>query len=508
VNPLEEHLSAGASRVLAAARRRAATRQASHVEPLDLLAGLIADEDSGSFQLLVKHGPTLEELQARVGVAVHEQTDDLPPLPLDSVARRIVARGREISLGRVGDLEVGTEDLLIALLDVWSDAEPFLESHGFSHASIRNERSEPEPGNLSPDPSEPSLAFDFDAEVVPRARLIDANLNRASEGFRVAEDYTRFVLEDRALSERLKLARHRLQEAAAFLPDSWRVTTRDVPNDVGVELTTDQEGRRETMLSVAVANIKRVQEALRSLEEASKIDNSLAARQFGAIRYEAYHLEKLLRVATAANQALASADVYWLTEPDVCRKTFEWTANEVLDAGVVLIQLRQKDVDDRTLLAMAERLRRWTERYGARLIINDRADVARVVGADGVHVGQEDLPAAEIRRVVGPEALIGVSTHSLADLEKAILDGADYVGIGPVFPSRTKSFEKFPGLDFVRAAVSATSLPAFCIGGITPKNIDEVFDAGGRRVAVGRAISESEEPAQIVRRLRTALADP
>jgi thiamine-phosphate pyrophosphorylase len=87
-------------------------------------------------------------------------------------------------------------------------------------------------------------------------------------------------------------------------------------------------------------------------------------------------------------------------------------------------------------------------------------------------------------------------------------DDADYVGIGPVFPSRTKSFDEFPGLDFVRAAVSATSLPAFCIGGITPKNIDEVFDAGGRRVAVGRAISESEEPAQIARRLRTALAEP
>jgi thiamine-phosphate pyrophosphorylase len=502
---LEEHLSAGASRALAAARRRASSRNAESVEPLDLLAGLLADEESGSFRLLGAYGPSPMELLAAVGAAPAD-ADAGVVLPLDAVVRRIVVRSRELSLGESGRTEVDTEDLLAALLDVWRAGESLLEAHGFAAGPLKASRRSPATERLSIDPREETLALDFDAEAFPRARLVDANLNRASEGFRVAEDYARFVLADRSLSERLKQARHRLQDAAAFLPTSWRIAARDAPNDVGAELKTEREGRRETMLDVAVANVKRVQEALRSLEEVAKIDNSLAARQFGVLRYEAYHLEKLLRTVSAARQALASADVYWLAEPDACKKTFEWTSKEVLDAGVTIVQLRQKNVDDRALFHHAGRLRRWTEQAGARLIINDRADVARLVGADGVHVGQEDLPAAEVRRVVGPHALVGVSTHSLGQLEAAVLDGADYVGVGPVFPSRTKSFAEFPGLDYVRAATYATSLPAFCIGGVTPQNVEEIADAGGRRIAVGRAISTSEEPAGVVRRLRIALS--
>jgi len=502
---LEEHLSAGAARMIAAARRRASARGAELVEPLDILAALIRDDESASARLLADHGPPLADLRERVGAV--PDADETPVFaPLDQVSRKILARGRELSLGGGGRIEVDTEDLLVAMLDVWPAAGPLLESHGFATAPLRLAHQPPVADQMVLASPDPELNLDFDAEVAPRARFVDANLNRASEGFRVAEDYTRFVMNDRNLSERLKQARHHLQEAAAFLPDSWRIAARDTPNDVGTELSTEREGRRETMLDVAVANIKRVQEALRSLEEAAKIDNSLAARQFGTLRYEAYHLEKLLRIASAAQQALASADVYWLAEPDACRKTFEWTSKEVLDAGVVLIQLRQKGVDDRTLLDYGRRLRRWTEQAGARLIVNDRADVARLIGADGVHVGQDDLPAHEVREIAGPHTLVGVSTHSMAQLEAAVQSGADYIGVGPVFPSRTKSFDDFPGLNFVRQAVAATSLPAFCIGGVTPHNIEGIAEAGGRRVAVGRAISETEDPSQIVRRLRSGLA--
>ena len=123
-----------------------------------------------------------------------------------------------------------------------------------------------------------------------------------------------------------------------------------------------------------------------------------------------------------------------------------------------------------------------------------------------LHVGQDDLPAHEVREIAGPHTLVGVSTHSMAQLEAAVQSGADYIGVGPVFPSRTKSFDDFPGLNFVRQAVAATSLPAFCIGGVTPHNIEGIAEAGGRRVAVGRAISETEDPSQIVRRLRSGLA--
>jgi thiamine-phosphate pyrophosphorylase len=500
---LEEHLSAAAARVLAAARRSAAGRNVASVEAIDLLVGLLADDDLGSARLLAKHGADLAEFRRR-----HQRTDgdESAATILDPLVRKIVLKAREFSLGRKDDLEIGTEDLLIAVVEAWTEIEPLLAPFGFSREKFLDATRPAVLGAIAIPPSEPKPSLDTDGEIVPRARAIDANLNRAAEGFRVAEDYCRFVLEDRGLSESLKRARHRLHEAAGFLPDSWRIASRDSPNDVGAELTAEREGRRETALDVAVANIKRVQEALRSLEEFAKIDNSLAARQFGTIRYEAYHLEKLLRIASTARQALESADVYWLAEPDACRKSFEWTAKEVMDAGVVLIQLRQKGVDDRTLFGMAKDLRRWTERFGARLVINDRADVAGIVGADGVHVGQEDLPPYQIRSVVGPNAIIGVSTHTLAQLDAAVRDGADYLGVGPVFPSKSKSFVNFPGLEFVEAAAGATSLPMYCIGGITPNNIGKIIDAGGRKVAVGRAISDSDEPSQVVRRLRSALA--
>jgi thiamine-phosphate pyrophosphorylase len=115
------------------------------------------------------------------------------------------------------------------------------------------------------------------------------------------------------------------------------------------------------------------------------------------------------------------------------------------------------------------------------------------------------MPVREARRVVGPDIFIGVSTHDLDQLRRAVLDGADYVGVGPVFPSQTKPFDHFPGLDFVRAAVAETSLPAFALGGIGPGNLGAVVSAGARRVAVGTAVAAADDPEQAARRLRAGL---
>src|SRR5262249_30050308 len=138
-------------------------------------------------------------------------------------------------------------------------------------------------------------------------------------------------------------------------------------------------------------------------------------------------------------------------------------------------------------------------------IVNDRPDIARLSDADGVHLGQDDLPVKEARRVLGPDALIGVSTHSVEQLRQAVLDGADYLGIGPTFPSKTKAFDRFPGLPFLRSATAETSLPAFALGGIGPQNVGLVVEAGARRVAVSAAITKADDPQQAARELRAAL---
>jgi thiamine-phosphate pyrophosphorylase len=432
-------------------------------------------------------------------VKVHGHDQDL---------RAGLARAREWTLALVGDDETGTEEVVLGILETWCASSSFCQEFGIDFSAIQEEYSRRASERMKPIPGpEEPLVIEGDFEQIPRARILDANLNRAREGFRVVEDVARFAFNDSALAQAIKECRHELRHTASFLPTSWRIDSRDVAADVGTEIRTFDEMQRESLLDVARANIARVQEALRTLEEVSKMDNSLAARQFAGLRYRAYEIEQLIYRRQFSRQILAEAHLYWLAEPDACVKTFEWTTKEVLAAGVRVIQYRDKNVDDLTRLKWAEDLRRWTASAQALLIINDRPDIARMVGADGVHVGQEDLPPERVRGIIGPERIVGVSTHHPSQVLAAVKAGADYLGVGPVFPSQTKSFDFFPGLEYVNAASKLSPLPQYCIGGITPRNIEEVLAAGGKRVAVGRCISACEEPSRIVNALKVAMAN-
>jgi thiamine-phosphate pyrophosphorylase len=170
-----------------------------------------------------------------------------------------------------------------------------------------------------------------------------------------------------------------------------------------------------------------------------------------------------------------------------------------------MIQLREKDLPDRTLLARARDLREMTRASGVLFIVNDRPDIALLAEADGVHLGQDDLSVREARRLLGPDALIGVSTHNVDQVWEAVQEGASYLGVGPTFPSQTKAFDTFAGLAFVREALTETSLPAFAIGGIHQDNITEVVAAGCWRVAVSHAVCATEDPRTAARQLRAAL---
>jgi thiamine-phosphate pyrophosphorylase len=153
------------------------------------------------------------------------------------------------------------------------------------------------------------------------------------------------------------------------------------------------------------------------------------------------------------------------------------------------------------LLDRAGRLRDLTDSSETLFVMNDRPDLAVLAGADGVHVGQEELTVRVVRRIVGPEMLIGISTHNLDQARPAVLDGASYLGVGPTFPSGTKSFNEFPGLEFARQVAAEIQLPAFAIGGIDVHNIRQVLATGIRRVAVSGAVAEAEAPAAAARRL-------
>ena len=166
-----------------------------------------------------------------------------------------------------------------------------------------------------------------------------------------------------------------------------------------------------------------------------------------------------------------------------------------------MIQLRDKHLGDRELLARARLLRATTRETGTLCVINDRPDLAALAAADGVHVGQLDASVKDARRILGPEALVGVSTHSIEQARQAVLDGANYIGVGPTFPSCTKAFEQFPGVELLRAVAAEIRLPAFAIGGICRENLAEVLAAGFTRVAVGAAVTSADDPARAVREL-------
>jgi thiamine-phosphate pyrophosphorylase len=357
-------------------------------------------------------------------------------------------------------------------------------------------------------------------------RILDASLNRASEGLRVVEDYVRFALDDGHLTELFKQLRHDLANAAAALPSPDRHAARDTQEDVGTEISTRSELERHDAWNVCQASLERVKQSLRSLEEFSKVSSPEAAGRFEALRYRLYTLEAALGRTVDAMDRLADVRLYVLIDGCESEAAFVELVGQLVAGGVEAIQPRDKTLSDRELterarllveIARSTTMERPISPDLARsrlagedvrsplVIINDRADIAAAVDADGVHLGQEDLSVNDARAILGPRKLVGVSTHSIEQARSATLAGASYIGVGPTFPSKTKEFGEFPGLTLLRAVAAEIRLPAFAIGGINQENITEVLAAGASRIAVSSAVTSAANPADAARKLRSAL---
>jgi thiamine-phosphate pyrophosphorylase len=408
---------------------------------------------------------------------------------------------REKGLSLRSDASVTTDLLLLAALET----ADLMAGHGVAAADVEARLA----AGTAQHPDVPfALAEEFHVpepvELLEAARIVDANANRAREGLRVLDDYARFTLNDAVLTAEVKRLRHDLVHAVGELPPGLMQAARDTPGDVGTAVGLTSEYERVTAAQVARVNLARLQESLRSLEEYGKIVSTTFAKRVETIRYAAYTLERGLFSRDPAGK-LDAAKLYALLSSAGCSASLEWTIAEAAEGGVDIVQLREKSLPDRDLLAKARDVRRWTRDAGVLFIVNDRPDIAVLSRADGVHLGQEDLTVADARRVVGPDALIGVSTHTAAQVRAAVLDGANYIGVGPTFPSATKDFDHFPGLDFAREVAEMTTVPAFALGGITPLNVAKVVAAGLRRVAVSGAVGQADDPRSAAMRLRSAL---
>jgi thiamine-phosphate pyrophosphorylase len=215
------------------------------------------------------------------------------------------------------------------------------------------------------------------------------------------------------------------------------------------------------------------------------------------------------------NQRLLAARLYLVTPGNPRAGVLNEFLPRVLEAGVDVVQLRDKRLEARPLLDLAEIVRRRTLEFGALFFVNDRVDLAIAAEADGVHVGQQDLSPAEARRQMGPQALVGLSTHAPGEILAAASSEADYMAVGPVYATPTKPGRPAVGTELVRFAAAHPAQPFFAIGGIDRGNLEEVLAAGASRIAVVRALTEAEDPAaaagwlsQTVRRRSSLPAHP
>jgi thiamine-phosphate pyrophosphorylase len=200
----------------------------------------------------------------------------------------------------------------------------------------------------------------------------------------------------------------------------------------------------------------------------------------------------------ARRARLARSRLYFVSDA-----VSEKLLDAALRGGVDVVQLRDKELGDDELARVAERFRRACDRHGALFVLNDRPDLVERCGADGVHVGQGDTPVAEARRIVGPERLVGLSTHAREQMEDA--GAPDYIGVGTIFATPTKPGNEPAGLDLVRVARYAARVPWFAIGGIDRSNVGDVVEAGANGIAVVRAIRDADDPETAAQALRSAL---
>mgnify|MGYP001320727773 CR=1 FL=1 len=329
------------------------------------------------------------------------------------------------------------------------------------------------------------------------AQLIDANLDRAREGIRVIEDWCRFGLCRKDLIETLKSWR---QELGVHHKDEYK-EARSTLNDQGAGLSHPAQNKRTKPLEIVFANFARVQEALRVLEEFTRHSNTDLSKLSAKIRYEIYDLETTVSKASKTNlrlKKLSSCKLCLITSPHPDLMQIVCLA---LDAGVEMVQYRGKEGEDLEKLSQAKELVSICKKHDALFIVNDRVDIALAVDADGVHLGQDDLPAEIARQIIGPDKILGISAHSISEALKAEENGCNYIGIGPIFSSKTKLNIQSLGIENLLKISSATQLPWFAIGGINCSSLPKLIALKDKKIAVIEAIMNSNDPTATTKKL-------
>ncbi|MCI5192449.1 MAG: thiamine phosphate synthase [Candidatus Electrothrix sp. AU1_5] len=317
-------------------------------------------------------------------------------------------------------------------------------------------------------------------------RLLDANINRSAEGLRVLEDIARFSLDNQKISAAIRSLRHRVRDLFKGREHSL-LSARDSVADVG-QITSQQatgsderDGLRDTVLS----NFKRVQEASRSIEEILKTKGEYSAGKIvEELRFSVYELETELM--SFFSRQLPSGIYGILGEKFSLGRSNVEVARQMVEAGVAVLQYREKlkYKSSRAIYEECLAIRQITRDADVPFIINDYADIALMVEADGIHQGQDDIPIKALRKIA-PDIILGCSTHSPEQAQQAIADGADYIGVGPIFTTQTKEDVcDAVGLEYLEYVAKNHDIPFVAIGGIKRNNLPQVLQRGAKTVCL------------------------
>lgn len=301
-------------------------------------------------------------------------------------------------------------------------------------------------------------------------RIIDANLNRISEGLRVLEDYSRFKKNDKILSSEIRQMRHAVRK---LFSSEEMILKRDSIRDVGIEISqTSTLDKKASEKELIAANAKRVQEGLRVVEEYLKIMGQYdISKSYEKLRYQSYSLEqRLIRKRYPSEET-----IYLILGEDFSMgKSNIDVAKEALNSGVKIIQYREKNKSKREKLEECIKLQLLVNAYGGFFIVNDDIDIALLMHADGIHLGQDDMTVYNARKLVG-DMCIGVSTHTIEEARAAVLETADYIGVGPIFMTQTKkNVVTSKGIEFLKEVSEEINIPYVAIGGIKISKLESI----------------------------------
>ena len=349
------------------------------------------------------------------------------------------------------------------------------------------------------------------SEATPRQtlRIIDANLNRIGEGLRLLENLSRLLLNDTALTQQLKTMRHEL------ITSDWPsyqqlLQARNSEGDVGINIKAPEQEKPRELPALVAANAKRVQESLRTVEELAKLPGTmpkLDPEKFQRARFNLYTLEQeLLSRLLRRDKTKHMRGLYVIIDTQALQgRNYIEVANQAIQGGAKTIQLRDKLLNKKELLPIAQQLRNLCADKGALFIVNNYLDLALATDADGLHLGQKDLPTEVARQLLPIGKILGCSTTNANQATAAESEGADYIAVGSIFPTPSKETAKVIGIEGLRRIRQAVTLPLVAIGGINKDNIAEVMAAGADSVAVIRAVLQAESPEEAARQIVTRL---